>query len=252
MLNRLIPYFGGKGQIAKLYPPPRCNTIVEPFAGGANYALRYHHRKVILIDKDVRLYKLWKWLIEADPKEIMALPTEITDLREMDLREEAKYLIGWWLGNMSENPRHVPTSWMTERWLVDKGHLTNFWGAVIRNKIAKRVLPAIRHWRAHQGDFSLASNLVQEEATWFIDPPYHNSGTHYKESSKNIDFDALGDWCRSLPGQVIVCEQEGADWLPFQPLCNFSRKGRPGPKTGREVVWLSDGNYRKQMKGFGL
>ena len=250
MLNRFIPYFGGKGALAKLYPAPRYNTIVEPFAGGASYALRYHHKNVLLVDKDPNISDLWWWLIhQTNAEEILSLPLEVEDLRELDISEGGRLLIGWWIGQMNTQPRSTPTPWYRELLQQDKNSGV-VWSSRVRARIARQ-LPSISHWNIVAGDYSLA-NFVTGEATWFIDPPYHNSGTHYLKSVKGLDLDALGDWCRSLPGQVIVCEQEGADWLPFQPLCNFSRKGRPGPKTGREVVWLSDGNYRKQMKGFGL
>jgi hypothetical protein len=53
------------------------------------------------------------------------------------------------------------------------------------------------------------------EATWFVDPPYNNrAGSYYIENS--IDYVALGTWCHERRGQAIVCENEGADWLPFR------------------------------------
>jgi hypothetical protein len=85
-----------------------------------------------------------------------------------------------------------------------------------------------------------------------VDPPYHKSGKMYVHSSKDLDFGILGRWCHRREGQVIVCEQEGAEWLPFQPLVSYqtslSGKTRKGTRIG-EVVWLSDGNYRKQPVG---
>ena len=55
------------------------------------------------------------------------------------------------------------------------------------------------------------------EASWFVDPPYQNQGKHYHYGPENVDFAMLGNWCRTRLGQVIVCENEGADWLPFTP-----------------------------------
>jgi len=34
-------YYGGKWRAAPSYPSPRCETIIEPFAGAAGYSLRY-------------------------------------------------------------------------------------------------------------------------------------------------------------------------------------------------------------------
>lgn len=36
--------------------------------------------------------------------------------------------------------------------------------------------------------------------------------------SKGIQYLELGTWAKSLPGQIMVCEAAGADWLPFRPL----------------------------------
>ncbi len=54
------------------------------------------------------------------------------------------------------------------------------------------------------------------KATWFVDPPYQNMGKLYKENK--IDYQELGTYCRERLGQVMVCENEGADWLPFEKL----------------------------------
>ena len=59
-------YYGRKKQIAKHYPEPSYDTIVEPFAGSAAYSLYGNHwkRRVILVEKDDRVSQIWKWLIE--------------------------------------------------------------------------------------------------------------------------------------------------------------------------------------------
>jgi hypothetical protein len=245
-LPPFFSYYGSKSKIAHLYPSPKYSTIVEPFAGAANYALRHHHRDVILVEKYDKVYSLWKWLIEdATQAKIQSIPLDIGGgVESLDICEGAKLLLGWVYNQGVTSPRKSPSAWMRKR-------PRRFWNAQIRSRLATQ-LHQIKHWRLFHGDFSIASSLIKQEATWFIDPPYHKSGFYYPESSKKIDFDALGDWCQSLKGQVIVCEQEGADWLPFQPLCTITRDGLMGPQKSKEVVWLSDGNYRKQLKGFGL
>lgn len=90
---------------------------------------------------------------------------------------------------------------------------------------------------------------VTGQATWFVDPPYQVAGVRYRYNSTRIDFAALGDWCRSLDGQVIVCENDGADWLPFRwhravPSCAW-RGPQPDSYDGiarvsREVIWTND------------
>jgi hypothetical protein len=55
-----------------------------------------------------------------------------------------------------------------------------------------------------------------------------------------LNYSELAAWCRSRPGQVIVCEEEGADWLPFRPLAlNYRRHKRCGRNDIRyhEMIW---------------
>jgi 16S rRNA G966 N2-methylase RsmD len=87
----------------------------------------------------------------------------------------------------------------------------------------------------HEGDY--ADCNISGSGTWFIDPPYQRAGRHYRFGPDQIDYKELAAWCLSRPGQVIVCENHGADWLPFQSLSEVktTRAGR----RSREVVWLS-------------
>lgn len=71
---------------------------------------------------------------------------------------------------------------------------------------------------------------------------------HYTESKQNpIDFQAFGEWCRSRNGQVIVCEQEGASWLPFKYLGRSS--AARGNRKSCEALWLN--RPLKQLSLFG-
>src|SRR5271169_3327714 len=100
----------------------------------------------------------------------------------------------------------------------------------------------IRHWRVCLGDYNDCDDRM---ATWFIDPPYSSkSGRLYTYSE--IDYGDLGQWCRERTGQKIVCEMEGATWLPFIPF--HVAKGLEGPKGKkkiREVVWLDSDRESK-------
>jgi hypothetical protein len=61
----------------------------------------------------------------------------------------------------------------------------------------------------------------------------------------DIDYPALGEWCRSRSGQVIVCENAGAEWLPFQPFRTIKGlEGRRGGKKSVEVVWTGERTIR--------
>src|SRR5690554_6700846 len=70
-------YYGRKKQIARHYPPPNCDTIVEPFAGAAAYSLHGNNWKknIILIEKDEKVAQIWDWLIHhASIEDIRNLP----------------------------------------------------------------------------------------------------------------------------------------------------------------------------------
>jgi hypothetical protein len=78
-------------------------------------------------------------------------------------------------------------------------------------------------------------------ATWFIDPPYVDGGKSYRYSE--IDYPKLAAWCLRLRGQVIVCERQGADWLPFRMLYDnpTARRYKPGARQRcQEAIWTND------------
>jgi site-specific DNA-adenine methylase len=224
-------YYGGKWRdTPKNYPAPRHETIVEPFAGSAGYALRYPDRRVVLCERSPQIAAVWRYLIEATQAEIRAIPDIPMDgsVDDLDICEEAKWLVGLWLNRAAASPRKSPSKWMRSN--IRPG---SFWGERVRSTIAVQV-DKIRHWQLIEGDYSNCD--VAGPATWFIDPPYQLAGKHYRHGSSEIDFAALARWCSAREGQVIVCENEGADWLPFVPLdaVKTTRAGR----RSREVVWL--------------
>jgi len=100
-------------------------------------------------------------------------------------------------------------------------------------QIAKNLFK-IRHWEIQQGDHT---DIPQQTATWFIDPPYQVGGHKYSMGNGAIDFTHLAQWCKSRVGQVIVCENIKADWLPFWPMRKLS--GAYSKTT--EAIWS---NYR--------
>ena len=108
------------------------------------------------------------------------------------------------------------------------------WTEATRDRVASQ-LRAIRHWESIEGDYTDAPYV---EATWFVDPPYNNAvGRHYKHGPDGIDYAALGEWCQNRPGQVLVCENEGAKWLPFRPFVTL--KAGVNGKGSHEVLWSS-------------
>ncbi len=227
-------FYGGKWRAAPRYPKPTRNIIIEPFAGAAGYAVRYFNKQVVLIEKDVTIAALWRYLIEATSDDIKALPLVRFDqsVDDLDICDAAKSLIGFWLNKGCNGPCKIPGAWMRSN-IRPKSH----WGAEIRDRIASQV-EAISHWMIIEGDYSCAPDI---EATWFIDPPYIQSGRLYKHSSKNIDYDYLGLWCRDRSGQVIVCENDGATWLPFQSFIEIkTTEGSRGKSKSREAIWTRE------------
>lgn len=211
-------YFGTKQRIASRYPPPKHRTIVEPFAGAAGYACRYPQRDVILVDKYDAVVGVWEYLIRTKPSEILSLPVLRKGERidGLQLCQEAKWLLGFWANSAIASPRRTVTSWGASAWNERR-----------RFELATFVT-RIRHWKVIRGNYAESPNV---EATWYVDPPYEAMGHHYKEHT--VDYAALGRWCEQLKGQVIVCENEGATWLPFAPLCVTNGQKR----SSVEVMW---------------
>lgn len=230
--------YGGKWRAAPRYPMPKYDTIIEPFSGGAGYSLRNYEHQVILFDKDPNIYRVWQYLVNVSPEEILGLPnvSEEQSVDDLTVCEEAKLLIGWWLNYGSSAPRKHPCKDMLYGVRSDTSKYAVFWGVKARKRIASQ-LSCIRHWSVLPGDYHSAPDV---EATWFIDPPYQRGGEHYRMGSSDIDYELLGEWCRSRQGQVIVCERSGADWLPFQDflVCKANESGRSRHQI-HEALWTN-------------
>ena len=204
-------YYGSKRKIAKHYPEPVRKTIIEPFAGTAAYSL-YGDRwkkEVILVDKYSVIVDIWKYLQQASEKDIRGLPDmakgdKVTDHKHLTVVERS--LIGFCINR--GNPRPVITANNYNNWNRD------------REKIADN-LYRIRHWTVVEGSYTDIDPNI--DATWFIDPPYQVKGYKYKHNK--IDFKNLSKWVEKLEGQVIVCENVGANWLEFDPLVEFTGVG---------------------------
>ena len=234
-LRPFFGYYGGKWRDAlKHYPEPNHETIVEPFAGSAGFSLRYAHRKIILCEIDPVLSEVWRYLIRVKAKEILAIPDLDPEgtIDDLKLPQEAKWLVGFWLNRGAASPRKSPSKWMREG--IRPG---SFWGPRVRQTIASQV-DSIRHWQLFNCSYTDAP--TPRTATWFVDPPYEAAGRHYRFGSEQLDYEALGAWCRSRTGQVIVCENEGATWLPFRELADV--KTTRADRRSKEVIWLSTEN----------
>lgn len=236
-----LSYYGSKWKSAWLYPPPQHHVIVEPFAGSAGYSCRYYKHRVVLIDLNPRIAGIWRYLLKTPASEILALPDleEGQTVDDLPICQEARDLVGLWINVAVANPVKRMVA-VFRRNLAENPEWGGAWGPRKREVLA-RSAEAVRHWRIHEGGYDLAPNV---EATWFVDPPYQgDAGRFYKCSSKNIDFDALGAWCRGRRGQVIVCESETATWLPFRPLAKVV-SARMADETSKrmssEGIWTNE------------
>lgn len=235
-MKKLAPFmrfFGSKFNAAHKYPSPEhYDTIIEPFAGGAGFSLRYHEKNVILIEKDPVIASIWKYLISADEQEILACPPvdNIEDLPEW-VPEGLKFLVGMRFSACCTAPRRALSAGM--RKFREQGRLMEGWSEGIIRRTAENI-KYIRHWQIIEGDYTSAPNT---EAYWFIDPPYEQAGKSYKCSSRYIDFNHLGTWCQSREGKVVVCENYGATWLPFERFGPERKNGMHG-KISQEAVWF--------------
>ena len=93
-------YYGTKKKIAKFYPAPNHDKIIEPFAGAAQYSLFGENwkKEVVLYDKYDVVVKIWEYLIGASEKDILSLPDMNFGDKIDDhdyLCDAEKYLIGF-------------------------------------------------------------------------------------------------------------------------------------------------------------
>lgn len=242
-LSPFFTFYGGKYRAAPRYPTPRHDTIVEPFAGSAGYSLRYHDRKVVLVERDPAVAGTWRYLLRVGEQEVLTLP-DIPPGGSVDdipgLCQEARWLIGWACGRGLASPRKTQSAWISNYVAGNYGNGCSpciAWGDGMRRRIAGQ-LSAIRHWTLIEGDYTAAPDVP---ATWFVDPPYSDKGRHYRFGSSGLNYPGLAGWCRTRKGQTIVCENTGATWLPFQHFLDIkASEAKMGGKVSREAIYLSD------------
>lgn len=214
-------YYGRKAKIAKRYPAPKYDKIIEPFAGTAAYSMLYWEHDVELVDNYYVIVDLWHYLQQASPKDIEKLPV-FENGQKMDfsgLTTEEAWLVGFCSNNASSRPAKTSGRMNFNSWFRDK------------HRIASD-LYKIKHWKITLGSFV---EIPNQNATWFIDPPYSTGGQLYT-TGINFSFDYLGQWSKQRLGQTIVCENGNADWLPFSPLVTLHGQR----KASREVIWTNE------------
>jgi len=203
----MFSYYGSKSKIVDYYPPPKYGKIIEPFAGSARYSLKYFDMDILLVDKYEVLIKTWLWLKECSRQDILNLPDIRKlgvgfDLRNLNLSEPELYFLGFNAGIASTSPRFKISPFAGKQ----NGMKTYL------KRVADNIWK-IKHWKIELGSYE---NIPNQEATWFIDPPYQYGGTAY--FINKIDYNQLKIWSMEREGQVLVCENTKADWMPFIPM----------------------------------
>lgn len=183
-------YYGAKTTIVKLYPKPINHKIIEPFAGTARYSLEHFENDILLVDKYDVIIKIWHFLQQASEKDVLAInrvlvPHKKADEYQFDSEGE-KLLFQFLIKKAPERPSLK----VTDRVAIARPNYMNFSLKRIASNLFK-----IRHWKIELGTYQ---DIPNQNATWFIDPPYEFGGACYPCSSRHIDFNALGNWCRTL------------------------------------------------------
>jgi len=164
--------------------------------------------------------------LECSPGDIMKLPRlkKGQDITQLGLDENEQLLVGFMAAIGVGEPRKIVTDFAA----VQMGENRKNKYKTIADQLYK-----IRHWEIRCGEYHEIEN---QNATWFIDPPYQFGGEHqYKFNNQQIDFERLRDWCLSRDGQTIVCENSLADWMEFHPL-----KGLHGANAKSiECIWTN-------------
>ena len=228
-MRPMFSYMGSKWRIAKKYGPPQTNLVIEPFAGAACYALYWNAPKVILYDLNPIIAGIWQYLIKAKASEILKLPTDFDSVDDLKISQEAKWLIGFWITKGNVHPNKSRSAWA--RQYRNSGDC-KVWGDAVKARIAKQ-LSGIRDWKSICADYKECPNV---KADWFIDPPYAVAGKHYPFSE--LDYEELAAFCCNRKGRTTVCENKGANWLPFKPFITArAMTGKKGIRQSVEVVY---------------
>ena len=243
----VLPYYGGKSKLARRYSRPKNDLIIEPFAGGAAYSLRYWNRNVWLNDLNEQTVAAWRFLTSGDaalrlvrrhiPLDV-APGTPLSDLIRDDYPDDFKSFIH---ANMAKGAFGMRS---TRRRVSPFGAMA--WSSAangaggLRDK-CEYWIPKLRHWKITMLPYD---QLPDVAGTWFIDPPYDNAAGR-KYAKADLDYRYLANWCRLRQGQVIVTENVGATWLPFQPL---TRK-RIGIYSGNVRSSIGEAVYEQDDDG---
>lgn len=230
-MRPFFSYYGSKWTGAKHYGPPRHPLVIEPFAGSASYSTRWECKHVKLYDVSRDICDLWSWLIGCSVEDIARIPDAFEDYSEVRaLSRGPQLLVRFWISK-----GRAEASGTLSPWYFQWRNTTNcrVWGPAVKRRIINQK-PLIDLWTIEQKSWQ---EIKIEPAHYHIDPPYNNeAGRRYPNS--DVDFAALAEWCRGLPGAVDVCENAGANWLPFEPLYEVvTLRGRRSGAVSKEAMW---------------
>jgi len=233
-MRPFFSYYGAKWTGARHYGHPRRDLVIEPFAGSACYSTRWSPARVRLYDVSPDICDLWDFLIYASLRDIESIPDVFHRNEDfLSLARGPRLLVSFWVAKGRAEPAGNLSSWYRA---YQNARDCRVWGPAVKRRILAQK-PALKSWTI---DCISWENIPLEDAHWHIDPPYNNApGSRYPHSK--IDYGALGAWCRSLPGPVDVCENEGASWLPFEPLYEVvSTRGRVSSHRSKESIWRNE------------
>jgi len=217
----MFSYYGSKSKVIDCYPKPKHGRIIEPFAGSARYALKYWENDVTINDKYEVIYGIWKYLQACSVNDIMKMPSlKIGDRIE---REKFDCIEQAWLMSFI-----IKSGTCWPELVVSKFGVSSI---ERRKKFIAANLFKIQHWKITNLDYT---DIRNETATWFIDPPYQFGGHKYKYNK--IDFDSLANWCIGRLGQSIVCENTKANWMDFKPI----KKMNGAKHVTTEAIWSNE------------
>jgi len=238
----MFDYYGCKNALARHYQRPRYGLIIEPFAGSAAYSLYWLQRmpnaRAVLCEKSDATYDAWMKLKSMSVDDIRNYHEPVVGEKTDDFFVKMSSA-----GNQAcRSKLMIVTDRMAARFKVSKRRMS-----LLR--------PLMDRMTVVHGDcFEALSQYDEEECTWFIDPPYQVVGKSVRGDgyafgcrARDMDFERLAKWCRERNGQVIVCEQEGANWLPFRPLKSATNTN---DKNYAEVVWTNTADEQMDLFGF--
>jgi site-specific DNA-adenine methylase len=84
MHRTAFSYYGGKGMIIKRYPKPKYKTIIEPFAGGAAYSLRWWNHDCILYEINQNTFNMWDFIQNGNLEQLKKIPKKVNPGTKID------------------------------------------------------------------------------------------------------------------------------------------------------------------------